>query len=100
MEYSRFRQRMEKQGKTGEYNGIYRSRNGVRYRVHLQDILRRNREKGLPDNYVMIVQNMYDGGELGENQCTWAVKKSQNVAEMNEGVNVDERSYQAGQNKE
>ena len=22
MEYSRFRQRMEKQGKTGEYNGI------------------------------------------------------------------------------
>ena len=30
-------------------------------RVHRQEVRRRNREKGLPDNYVMIVQNMYEG---------------------------------------
>ena len=27
-----------------------------------QEVWRRNREKGLPDNYVIIVQEMYEGG--------------------------------------
>ena len=30
-------------------------------RVPCKGVWRRNREKGLPDNYVMIVQDMYDG---------------------------------------
>ena len=30
-------------------------------RVPRQEARRRNREKGLPDNYVMIVQDMYEG---------------------------------------
>ena len=30
-------------------------------KVHRQEVWRRNREKGLPDNYIIIVQNMYEG---------------------------------------
>ena len=30
-------------------------------RVPRQEVWRRNREKGLPDNYVITVQNMYEG---------------------------------------
>ena len=30
-------------------------------RVPRQEVWRRNREKGLPDNYIMIVQDMYEG---------------------------------------
>ena len=32
-------------------------------RVHRQEEWRRNREKGLPYNYVMMVQNMYEGAK-------------------------------------
>ena len=30
-------------------------------RVHRQEVRRRNREKGLADNCVIVVQNMYEG---------------------------------------
>ena len=30
-------------------------------RVFRQEVWRRNRKKGLPDNYVIIVQDMYEG---------------------------------------
>ena len=41
---------------------------------------RRNREKGLLDNYVIIVQDMYEGARTRAKtnvDYTWAVKKSQ-----------------------
>ena len=36
-------------------------------RVPRQEVWRRNREKGLPDNYVMIVQDMYEGARTRAN---------------------------------
>ena len=39
-----------------------------------------NREKGLPDNYVMLVQDMYEGVSTRAKtnvDSRWAVKKSQ-----------------------
>ena len=49
-----------------------------------QEVWRRNSEKGLPDNYVMIVQDMYERAitRAKTNVGTWAVNKSQYVAEM------------------
>ena len=52
-------------------------------------------EKGQPDNYVMIVQGMYEGAKpiyMGSGEIT--------ISGGNEGAKMDERSYQAGQNKE
>ena len=97
---SAVRQRMEKQGKTGIM--VFIDLVKAYDRVHRQEVWMRNREKTLPDNYVMIVQNMYERARtlVKPMYGTWVVKKSQNVAEMNEGVKMDERSYQAGQNKE
>ena len=34
-------------------------------RVPRHEFWRRNREKGLPDNYVMLVQDMYEGASTG-----------------------------------
>ena len=55
------RQRMEKQGKTGLYIMVCIHLEKAYDRVPRQEVWRRNREKGLPlpDNYVMIVQDMY-----------------------------------------
>ena len=54
------RQRMEKQWKTDLEKACDR--------VPQQEIWRRNREKGLPDNYVglMLVQDMYEGARTRE----------------------------------
>ena len=46
-------------------------------RVPRQEVWMRNRKKGLPDNYVMIVQDISRSDNPDKNQCTWAVKKSQ-----------------------
>ena len=54
------RQRMEKQGKQ-DSKMVFIDLEKANDRVHRQEVWRRNREKGLPDNYRMIVQNMYEG---------------------------------------
>ena len=51
--------RMEKQGKTGIM--VFIDLVKAYDRVHRQAVWRRNREKTLPDNYVMIGHNMYEG---------------------------------------
>ena len=63
------RQRMEKQGKTGLYIMICIYLEKAYDRVPRQEVWRRNREKGLPlpDNYVMIVQDMYEGARTRAN---------------------------------
>ena len=61
------RQRMEKQGKTGLYIMVCIYLEKAYDRVPRRDVWRRNREKGLPDNYVMIVQDMYEGARTRAN---------------------------------
>ena len=53
------RQRIEKQGKQDCI--IFIDLEKAYDRVPRQEVWRRNREKGLPDNYVMVVQDMYEG---------------------------------------
>ena len=62
-------QRMEKQGKTGMYIMVCIER--AYDRVHHQEVWMRNREKGLPDNYVMIVQDMYEGARIRTKTNMW-----------------------------
>ena len=54
------RQRLGKQGKQDSIM-VFIDLEKAYNRVHRQEVWRRNREKGLPDSYVMIVQNMYEG---------------------------------------
>ena len=51
---------MEKQGKTGRYM-VFIELAKACDRVPRQEVWRRNREKGLPCNYVLIVQDMHEG---------------------------------------
>ena len=53
------RQRIEKQRKQDCI--IFIDLEKAYDRVPRQEVWRRNREKGLPDNYVMVVQDMYEG---------------------------------------
>ena len=71
-------------------------------RVPRQEVWRCNREKGLPDDYVMIVQDMYEGARTRAKTNVGAYMGSEEITISggNEGVKMDEWSYQAGQNKE
>ena len=52
------RQRMEKQRKTGRCYMVFIDIEKTYERVPRHDVWMRNTEKGLPDNYVMIVQDI------------------------------------------
>ena len=67
--------------------------------MHRQEVWRRNTEKGLPDNYLMIVQDMY-GGARTRAKPMYMGSEEITIRGGNEGVKMNERSYQAGQNKE
>ena len=70
-------------------------------RVPHPEVWRRNREKGLPDDYVMIVQDMLCMKKREPGQKPMYMGSEEiTISGGNEGVKMDEWSYQAGQNKE
>ena len=81
---------------------VWRNREGVYDSVPRQEVWRRNTEKGLSDKYVMIVQDMYEGARTRakNNVQLYMGSEEITISGGNEGVKMDEQSYQAGQNKE
>ena len=71
-------------------------------RVPRQEVWRRNREKGLPYNYVRITQDRVGARTRAKTNVgpTWVVSEVITICDGNEGVTSDARSYQAGQNKD
>ena len=92
------RQRMEKQGKIGLRVTVCIYLEKAYDRVPRQEVWRRNREKGLPDNYVMRDRICMKEREPGQTPMYMGSEEI-TICGGNEGVKVDERSYQGGLNK-
>ena len=82
------RQRMEKQGRRTTECLVKKSGGAIG---------RRDCQK----NYVMIAQDMYEGAiTRAKTNVDYMGSEEITISGGNEGVKMDERSYQTGQNKE